>query len=101
MEQLNYPEGVTVDNTTGNIYIAAYSNNCVKVFDSTGKCLFKFGDKEGEGKMCHPRGVAICGERILITQGNDHIMCYGLNSKKYIRLEDRTALWNNSQTTMT
>ena len=29
--------------------------------------------------MYRPRGVAICGDRILITQGNDHIMCYGLH----------------------
>ena len=56
MEQLNNPEGVSVDNKTGNIYIADSSNNCGKVFDSTGKCLYKFGDNEGEGKMCFPRG---------------------------------------------
>ena len=68
IEQLNYPYGVTVDNKTGNIYIADCYNNCVKVFDSTGKCLFKFGDNKGEGKMYYPRGVAICGDRILITQ---------------------------------
>ena len=30
----------------------------MKVFDSTGKYLFKFGDNEGEGKMYYPRGVA-------------------------------------------
>ena len=44
MEQLNNPQGVTVDNRTGNIYIADHDNHCVKVFDSTGKYLFKFGD---------------------------------------------------------
>ena len=37
MEQLNNPRGVTVNNETGNIYIAEQSNNCVKVFDCTGK----------------------------------------------------------------
>ena len=86
MEQLNNPKGVTVDNKTGNFYIADCSNNCVEVFDSTGKCLYKFGDKEGEGKMYHPRGVAICGERILITQGNHSILNNQLNGEFISRI---------------
>ena len=86
MEQLNDPRGVTVDNRTGNIYIADQSNNCVKVFDSTGKYLFKFGDNEGEGKMYYPRGVAIYGDRILITQDNYCILNYQLNGKFVSRI---------------
>ena len=86
MDQLNNPLGVTVDNKTGNIYIADYSNNCVKVFDSTGKYLFKFGDNEGEGKMKWPKGVAICGDRILITQPNNCILNYQLNGKFISRI---------------
>ena len=65
VNQLNWPHGVTVDNETGNIYIADTDNNCVKVFDSTGKYLFKFGDNE-EGKIFRPLSVAICGDIILI-----------------------------------
>ena len=79
MHQLDSPIGVTVNNRTGNIYISDQGNNCIKIFDLTGIYLFKFGDNEGEGEMYRPRGVAICGDRILITEGNDHIMCYGLN----------------------
>ena len=86
MKQLNYPLGVTVDNKTGNIYVADQSNNCVKVFDSTGKYLFKFGDNEGEGKMCCPKGVAICGDRILITQDYNCILNYQLNGKFISRI---------------
>ena len=81
MEQLNSPRGVTVDKRTGNIYIADHDNSCVKVFDSTGKYLFKFGDNEGEGKMYYPRGLAIYEDRILITQGNNYILNYQLNGK--------------------
>ena len=81
MEQLNYPRDVTVDNETGNIYIADQFNYCVKVFDSTGKYLFKFGDNTGEGKMHRPLSVAICGDRILISQRNDCILNYQLNGK--------------------
>ena len=81
MGQLNCPRGVTVDNKTENIYIAHQSNNCVKVFDSTGKYLFKFGDTEDEGKMYLPLSVAISGDRILISQGNHCILNYQLNGK--------------------
>ena len=86
MEQLNNPHGVTVDNKTGNIYIANCLNNCVKVFDSTRKCLYKFGDSGGEGEMYYPRGVAICGDRILITQFNHCILNYQLNGKFISRI---------------
>ena len=80
MEQLSLPRDVTVENETGNIYIADIDNECVKVFDSTGKYLFKFGDNEDEGKMNLPLSVAICGDRILISQYNC-ILNYQLNGK--------------------
>ena len=86
MEQLFNRHGITVDNKTENIYIADSSNNCVKVFDSTGKYLYKFGDNEGEGKMCYPRGVAICEDRILTTQDSHCILNYELNGKFISRI---------------
>ena len=81
MEQLYCPRNVVADNVTGNIYIADTKNNCVKVFDSTGKYLFKFGDNEDEGKMYRPLSVAICGDRILISQYSHFILYYTLNGK--------------------
>ena len=81
MEQLYCPSDVTVDNETGNIYIADLSNDCVKVFERTGKYLFKFGDNEDDGKMYLPLSVAICGDRILISQGSHCILNYQLNGK--------------------
>ena len=81
MKQLNCPRDVTVDNETGNIFIADTYNNCIKVFDSTGKYLFQFGDKEDEGKMYRLISVAICGDRILISQSNDCILNYQLDGK--------------------
>ena len=80
INQLNFPRVVTVDNETGNIYIADQCNHCVKVFDSTGKYLFKFGDNEENGKMYRPLSVAICGDIILIS-GNHCILNYQLNGK--------------------
>ena len=81
MEQLSSPRGVTVDNKTGNIYIADQFNNCVKVFDRTGKYLFKIGNNESEGKMLYPRDVAICGDIVLISHFNHSILNYQLNGK--------------------
>ena len=86
MEQLDCPLGVTVENETGNIYIADQFNNCVKVFDRTGKYLFKFGDNEDEGKMLSPKGVAICGDRVIISQGNHCILNYQFNGKFISRI---------------
>ena len=78
--QLNYPRGVAVDNTTGNIYVADQENLCVKVFDSFGEFSFKFGDNNG-GKMHFPRSVTLCGERLLISSGGSqsHRECSILN----------------------
>ena len=81
MGQFYCPRSVTVDNETENIYIADTNNNCVKVFDSTGKYLFKFRDNEDEGKMYQPLSVAICGDRILISQDNVCILNYQLDGK--------------------
>ena len=88
-EQLNYPHGVTVDHNTGNIYVADCSNNCVKVFDNTAKYLFKFGNGKGVGKMYYPRGLLICGNRVLVTQNNNSIHVYELDGKFVSRFGSR------------
>ncbi|KAI6657051.1 PEP-CTERM domain protein [Oopsacas minuta] len=80
-EQLYWPRGVTADKKTGNIYIADAGNHCVKVFDSTAKYIFKFGDSKGESEMNYPKGLTICGNRILISQYSNCIMNYQLDGK--------------------
>ncbi|KAI6647688.1 NHL repeat containing protein [Oopsacas minuta] len=80
LEDLNNPQGVTIDNSTGDIYVADCRNNCVKVFENNGQIMFKFGDEEGEGKMYHPNGLAIFGNRILITH-QSCILNYQVNGK--------------------
>ncbi|KAI6649022.1 Cell surface protein [Oopsacas minuta] len=79
-EQLSFPRDVTVDNETGNICVADTWNDCIKVFDSTAKYLFKFGDRRGEGVMNSPKFLSIYGNRVLISQ--DHcILKYTLDGK--------------------
>ena len=79
-EQLNLPYGVKVDHNTGNIYVTDYCNNCVKVFDNTAKYLLKFGDGKGEGKMSHPRGLLIRGNKVFVSH-NHCILVYELDGK--------------------
>ena len=75
IEQLYSPCGMTVDNTTGNIYVADLYNSCVKVFDSNGKFLFQFNDRKGG----NPRGIAIYGDRVVVTQSTNCVLNYQLN----------------------
>ena len=77
---------MTVDIKTGNIYVADQFNQCVKVFDSSGKNQFKFGESIfGKGNMSYPKGLAISGDRILISNNehyeisNHRILIYQLN----------------------
>ncbi|KAI6659789.1 PKD domain-containing protein [Oopsacas minuta] len=86
LENLNRAEGLTIDNSTEDIYVADRENYCVKVFDNYGKILFKFGDEEGEGKMERPIGVAICRDRILISVETHYIMNYQGNGKFVSRI---------------
>ena len=85
IEQLYNPYGVTFDPKTGNIYVADQGNDCVKVFDDSGRILFKFGDIDGDGKMIEPKGLVINGDRILISNGKflskliHYILVYQLN----------------------
>ena len=88
-EQLNYPLGITIDHSTGNIYVADQYNHCVKVFDNNAKYVFKFGDSRGEGKMHYPKGLAICCNTVLISQGNHHILVYQLDGKFVSRIGNR------------
>ena len=79
-EQLKCPCGVTVDHNTGNIYVADTLNHCVKVFDNTAKNVLKFGDGKGEGKMSHPKGLLIRGNKVFVSH-NHCILVYQLDGK--------------------
>ncbi|KAI6657334.1 RING finger protein nhl-1-like [Oopsacas minuta] len=84
-DELDCPFCVTVDKITGNIYIADCYNHSVKVFDSTAKYMFKFGDIGGEGKMSYPRSLVIYKSRILITHSHS-ILKYNLDGEFISRI---------------
>ena len=72
IDQLCDPRGVTVVNTTGMIYVADCWNDCVKVFDNTGKYLSRIGDNTGNGKMDRPHGY----DHILSDRGSNSILIF-------------------------
>ena len=89
INNLDVPHAVVVDNTTGNIFVADTHNNCVKVFDDSGKIMYKFGDVEVEAKiskMYKPKGLSIYGNNILVSQSNDVISNYQLDGKFISRI---------------
>jgi len=60
--KLNKPSGCIYHNN--NFFVSDRGNNCLKVFDSSGKFLYKIGDPEnGDGKLRFPWGLCIeqCG----------------------------------------
>ena len=58
-EQFLYPWSVKT-HSSGCVYVADASDNCVKVFTEEGQFLRKFGKKgEGDGELSSPRYVAI------------------------------------------
>ncbi|KAI6659479.1 Cell surface protein [Oopsacas minuta] len=84
-DELYCPLCVAVDKMTGNIYITDVYNHCAKVFDSTAKYMFKFGDIGGEGKMSYPSSLVIYKSRILITHSHD-ILKYNLDGEFVSRI---------------
>ena len=83
---LSGPLAVTVDNANGNIFVADTWNCCVKVFDDSGKSIYKFGDEKSEGKMYEPLGLSIRRNHILVSQSNHCILNYQLNGKFISRI---------------
>ncbi|KAI6660117.1 PEP-CTERM domain protein [Oopsacas minuta] len=78
-DELVWPHCVTVDDKTGDIYVADCFNNCVKVFDSAAK-IGKYG--KGELEFNYPSCIAI-------NEFNDDIyICDYYNNRVQILSKD-------------
>ena len=66
--QFNLPWGVSVDYNVDNIYISDQSTSRIKVFNSQGKYLFKFGDKDGVSKVKLTRCIAVSKDFVLVSE---------------------------------
>lgn len=61
---LDYPSGVAVDRSTGDVYVADFYNNTIEVFDQSGKWLRRFPDP---GKVIGQGGSGFGGTGIAVT----------------------------------
>ena len=78
--EFSNPYGVAVHYQTGNIFVADQSNNRVQVFDKDGKYLYKFGDRDGAGKMNTPLCIAFYQNKVFVSQnGAGCLLVYDLN----------------------
>ena len=78
--QFSNPFGVAVHYQTGNIFVADQSNRRVQIFDKDGKYLYKFGDRDGAGKMSSPFFIAFYQNKVCVSQkGAGCLLVYDLN----------------------
>ena len=64
------PFGVAVHCQTDNIFVADSGNNRVQVFDKDGKYSYKFGDRDGAGKMNYPVSISFSQNKVFVSQYN-------------------------------
>ena len=58
VESFSYPTGIATD-ATGNVYVADYSNHCIRVFNSTGDYVATWGSYGfWNGQFDRPTGIA-------------------------------------------
>lgn len=84
--ELNFPDGIAVD-TSGNIYIADFSNNVIRKVDHTTGIITTVAGGGTGAHVCdnkpatsaylfQPMGVAVDGSgNIYIAQGTDSVIC--------------------------
>ena len=78
--QFSSPWGVAVHYQIGNIFVADQGNNRVQVFDKDGKYLYKFGDRDGAGKMHYPLFIVFYQNKVFVSQnGASCLLVYDLN----------------------
>ena len=78
--QFSNPYGVAVHYQTGNIFVADHSNHRVQVFGKDGNYLYKFGDRDGAGKMNAPLFIAFYQNKVFVSQnGAGCLLVYDLN----------------------
>ena len=85
--RFNHPWGVSVDCISDNIYVSGESNARVQVFNREGKYLFKFGDKDGVGKMKLTRSIFVSKDFVFVSENKPGcLLVYDLNGNFIIQV---------------
>jgi len=75
--QFNGPDGVAIDPSSGEVYVADTGNNRVEEFDSDGTYIGQFGTTgSGDGQFSAPEGVAVdpnTNDVYVADTGNDRV----------------------------
>ena len=80
--ELDGPEGVAIDESSGNIFVAEFSNCRISVFSQTGEFIKYFG------KNCFisPWGIAIRNDDVFVSDvNNDAVLHFNLTNMELIR----------------
>jgi DNA-binding beta-propeller fold protein YncE len=63
--------GLAIDPTNGNLFVATYSEDKIKVYAPSGSLLYTFGSSgAGDGQFSSPRDVAIIGDTVYVTDAD-------------------------------
>jgi aldose sugar dehydrogenase len=80
---LTSPEGVAINPSSGNVYVADTGNNRIQVFSSNGTFVSKWGEQgTTDGMLRSPEGVAInpsSGNVYVADTGNNRIQVFSSN----------------------
>jgi DNA-binding beta-propeller fold protein YncE len=77
------PEGIAVDSSSGNVYVADTANNRIQVFSSNGTFISRFGKYGNEnGTLRSPAGIAVdssSGNVYVADTANNRIQVFSSN----------------------
>ena len=79
--ELGEPCGVAIDGTTNQIFVANNHNFRVEIFSETGEYLYHLG----AGQLTRPYGIAIYGESIYVSCGDDTVNKLSLTDMSLVR----------------
>ncbi len=72
-EELSWPEGIAVDSSSGNVYVADTANNRIQVFSSNGTFITEWGRYgTGNGSFNHPAAIALDQENNIFVVDNSN-----------------------------
>ena len=79
--ELCYPNGVAIDGATNQIFVANQNNHKVEIFSETGEYLCQLG----VGQLSQPYGIAIHGDSVYVSCGNDTVNKFSLTDMSLVR----------------